>query len=397
MNVLEQTNPDTIGETVSVPRSALKRRKGLDFWLTSLKGPTYEEFQITLQSFPGEKSAELVRRLACMLTENNATVVRHEIFGPTAMCQEILRSLQHTIPGFDWPVMWIGNNANASDISGMHVFAIAGVPVDTVYKDGVPIGRVFDDAQARHCLLSGLKPANPSASQPAQCKQVFRSLESALSETGMNLADVARTWFFLHDIHSWYGEFNHARIEFFQEKKFFDHSLPASTGIGTYNSANAAIIGGAWAVQPVNGSVLISEVTSPLQCASMEYGSAFSRAVLVDTLSCRRLLISGTASIGPDGHSAHIGDPRRQIVLTMEVVRAILVSRGFDFLDVTRATAYFKDIVDTRIFGDWRTEHNLEFLPLIEVQADICRPELLFEIELDAIQINPGCLHRDSG
>ena len=101
----------------------------------------------------------------------------------------------------------------------------------------------------------------------------------------------------------------------------------------------------------------------------------------------QRLLISGTASNGPDSRSAHAGDLRKHIALTMEIAHAILVSRGFDFSDVTRATAYFKNIQDAPVFDEWRRGRDGEFLPLIVAQSDICRPELLFEMELDAISL----------
>lgn len=341
---------------------------------------------MTLQPLPGEKPAGMVRRLAKVLREKNAIVVRHEIFESVTARKEIMRALQQEIQNDWWPVMWIrGGKDTDNAISGMHVFAVAGTRVQTICTDGQPVGRVFDDGQIRHCVLAGMKPTNLSVSKLAQCREVFSNLERVLREADMNMADVVRTWFFLDDIHSWYGEFNNTRIEFFKKKKLLGGLLPASTGIGGQNPFGAALVAGAWAVQAMNSSVAVHAVPSPLQCSSMEYGSAFSRAVSVDTLSCRRLLISGTASIGPDGRSLHTGDLHKQIGLSMKVVREILGSCGFDFSHITRATAYFKNIQDIPAFDLWRERQGLEPFPLIATQSDICRPELLFEIELDAI------------
>jgi enamine deaminase RidA (YjgF/YER057c/UK114 family) len=387
VNQLGQIRADGNGKTAIIsPKLALRKNNVPGLWMTSVEGLSHEEFHLTLQPLLGEKPKEMVQRLATVLQKKNATVVRHEIFGSVAAHKETIQILQREIPDFDWPMMWIENGKNTdSAISGMHVFAVAGTNVDTVRQEGEPIGRVFDDGQTRHCLLSGLKPANPSVSNPAQCREVFKNLEHALHEVDMNMTDVARTWFFLDNIRSWYREFNNARIEFFKERKLLDGLLPASTGIGGRNPGGVAIIGGAWAIQAAKSSVSITEAPSPLQCSSMEYGSAFSRAVLVDTPLCHRLLISGTASIGPDGRSLHVGDLRRQLALTMEVAREILASRGFNFSNVTRATTYFKNLQEVLVFNAWQREHSLEFLPLVAVPADICRQELLFEIELDAI------------
>jgi hypothetical protein len=71
----------------------------------------------------------------------------------------------------------------------------------------------------------------------------------------------------------------------------------------------------------------------------------------------------------------------------MEVANAILISRGFNFSDVTRATAYFKNIQDAPAFDAWRQEQKVEPFPFIVAQSTICRDELLFEIELDALVV----------
>ena len=283
------------------PRLTLKRQRGHGLWITSFEWPAYKEFHLTLQPLPKERPTEMVRRLATVLKEKNAIVVRHEIFGSVAEYAETMRILQQEVRNFDWPVMWIGGGTDAENgISGMHVFAVAATHVDTICQEGEPVGRIFSDGHVRHCLLGNLLPSNPSVSKSVQCRETFEKTERLLFKAGMQMANVVRTWFFLDDILSWYEEFNDIRTEFFRERKLLNGLLPASTGVGGRNPAGTVIIGGAWAVQATGNPVAAHAVPSPLQCSSMEYGSAFSRAVSVATSSCRRLLISGTASIGPE-------------------------------------------------------------------------------------------------
>jgi enamine deaminase RidA (YjgF/YER057c/UK114 family) len=267
----------------------------------------------------------------------------------------------------------------------MHVFAVAGTRAKTICLNGQPAGRTFSNGSVKHCLLGDLRPSDKFAPKPAQCRQAFENLECALRQAGMSMANLLRTWFFLDDIHSWYREFNDRRNAFYRQREVFKRLIPASTGVGGRNPTGAAVVAGAWAVQAPVGSAAVREVPSPLQCPSLEYGSAFSRAVLVTEPGLHRLLVSGTASIEPSGRSAHVGNVRKQIGLAMEVVQAILASRGFDFCDVTRATAYFKNVQDMPAFDPWLADHDLDLLPLVVAQADLCREELLFEIELDAI------------
>ena len=54
--------------------------------------------------------------------------------------------------------------------------------------------------------------------------------------------------------------------------------------------------------------------------------------------------------------------------------------------DVSRATVYVKNPADAPRYTEWCATHDVR-LPALVVQADICREELLFEIEIDAIAL----------
>jgi hypothetical protein len=57
--------------------------------------------------------------------------------------------------------------------------------------------------------------------------------------------------------------------------------------------------------------------------------------------------------------------------------------------DVSRAIAYFKDINDSPMLKQYCRENNLPHMPIAVAHGDICRDDLLFEIEVDAVQIHP--------
>jgi enamine deaminase RidA (YjgF/YER057c/UK114 family) len=356
--------------------------------LTVIGWQSYREFHLTIRPLSCENPTGTVCRLATILRDKNANIVRQEIFGSISAHAETLRALQHEFGSVDWPVTLVeGLGSGNGGISGMHIFAVAGTQVDTIRQEGKVVGRIFDDGCVRHCFLGNLAPTNPSVSKSVQSREMFERMEQALIEAGMDMTNVVRTWLFLDDILSWYEELNDIRTGFFRKKKLSHGLLPASTGIGGRNTAGTAIVGGAWAVQITDDSVAVRAVPSPLQCSSLEYGSAFNRAVLIDMPAARRLLVSGTASIEPNGRSAHVGDLRKQIGLTMKVTHAILASRGFNFSDVTRSTAYFKNIQDAPAFDIWRQEQKVEPFPLVMTESIICRDELLFEVELDALVV----------
>jgi enamine deaminase RidA (YjgF/YER057c/UK114 family) len=102
-----------------------------------------------------------------------------------------------------------------------------------------------------------------------------------------------------------------------------------------------------------------------------------------------RLFISGTASIDKDGKTIFLNDTAGQLEFTMKVVKAILNEAKMDWSNAVSSMAYFKHSRDFGLFDNYCQKHNLK-LPHIKVQADVCRDDLLFELELDAV--NKGFL-----
>lgn len=119
--------------------------------------------------------------------------------------------------------------------------------------------------------------------------------------------------------------------------------------------------------------------------------SSFSRGMRIDLGNVVILLISGTASIDEQGRSIHIGDFRAQCRRTFLNITQLLESEGATWKDIVRTTCYLRDIDrDYEAFNEERTafykEQGLDPLPASTgIQAKLCRPELLVEIEAIAM------------
>jgi 2-iminobutanoate/2-iminopropanoate deaminase len=119
--------------------------------------------------------------------------------------------------------------------------------------------------------------------------------------------------------------------------------------------------------------------------------SSFSRGMRIDLNGLIILMISGTASIDEDGKSLHIGDIRAQMRRTLANITGLLESEGCTWNDIVRTTCYLRDIDrDYDAFNEERTafyqEQGLDPLPASTgIQAKLCRPELLVEIEAIAM------------
>ena len=119
--------------------------------------------------------------------------------------------------------------------------------------------------------------------------------------------------------------------------------------------------------------------------------SSFSRGMRIDLNGLTILLISGTASIDEHGKSLHIGDCRGQIRRTFANISGLLASEGCTWHDIVRTSCYLRDIDrDYEVFNEERTaffhEQELDPLPASTgIEAKLCRPELLVEIEAIAM------------
>src|SRR5215471_15851419 len=119
--------------------------------------------------------------------------------------------------------------------------------------------------------------------------------------------------------------------------------------------------------------------------------SSFSRGMRIDLNGVTILLISGTASIDENGVSVHIGDFRAQLRRTYDNITGLLESEGCSWKNIVRTTCYLRDIDrDYDVFNEERTkffqEQGLDPLPASTgIEAKLCRPELLVEMEAIAM------------
>lgn len=353
--------------------------------VTTLERGSILEHFITLTPEGDEAPDSLFRRAGAVVHGLGGQVISAEVLGMSAHDRRWLPDLARAIDGSGLPVGWV-ENTRAENLCGLYIWLASGMPITRVQSGGRVIGSIFEDDHARYCRLTGLLPGDISHGRPEQADIVLHGMAASLADHGLAFSDVFRTWFYNHDILAWYPEFNQVRNRFFQDRKVFDGLVPASTGIGGGNAVDAALVAGLLALRAKGPGVEVFTVPSPLQSSARDYGSSFSRAVEVAMPDHRRLYVSGTASIDKEGRTIFLDDTRGQVQMTMEVVQAILRSRGMDWADVTRSLAYFKRAEDAPLLGVHCRDNALAPFPVIVAENDVCRDDLLFEIEVDAVQ-----------
>ncbi len=351
-----------------------------DAEIATLSLPSHAEHCITVQAPENRDMNRFLRQAA---EERSATILSQFVFAGCQHYDEFNKETQT-----NWPVVWLqGDACKDGSLYSMQAVAVSGLNPQSIRLKGRDMGFTYEDETARYCRLRGVIPQDLTASRAEQTRSAFETMDAALKLNGFKFTDTIRTWIYLDRLLEWYDDFNAVRTTYFNETGIFDAMVPASTGIGAANQYGAAIMMDVLAVQPKNGKLKIQAVDSPLQNPALDYKSSFSRAVEMAYLTHKSVLISGTASIDPEGRTVHLDDPEKQIRLTMEVVKAILKSRGMGWGDLFRGIAYFKDMAYLPMYQNIALELGIPHFPLAISHADVCRHDLLFEIEVDAVKI----------
>lgn len=104
------------------------------------------------------------------------------------------------------------------------------------------------------------------------------------------------------------------------------------------------------------------------------------RAFIADIIE-----VSGTAAIDEHGISLYPGDIHAQIDCTFDKVQTLLAQEGAELKDICSATVFVKQPEFAKIFYEMSAARGLENFPCVCIVADVCREELLFEMDAEAV------------
>ena len=202
-----------------------------------------------------------------------------------------------------------------------------------------------------------------------------------------------RAWNYLVDITGGEGEaeryrrFNAGRYSAVGLSSGIEQNLPAASALGSES--------GGFVLCCLAGKKPGAQIENPRQLSASLYpkryglrSPMFARAALVPNGRGAQLLVSGTASIV--GHeSLHVGDPEAQLEETARNFEALVASAMQADIGRPRASrvrleslkVYLRDPADyERLLPRVRQLFAVAAEPLV-LRADICRRELLVEIE----------------
>ena len=245
-------------------------------------------------------------------------------------------------------------------------------------------------------ITGGIVPRVEGGSTFEQSKDIFDGIAKMLSGNGFKPSDIYRQWNYipgitmLNDGSQNYQEFNDARSIFYSCDNW-ENGYPAATGIGT--SAGGVVV----EICAIQGEPCANlPIDNPLQIAAHNYSQKVLDGKVLEKLSERStpkferarllentVLISGTAAIKGEC-SNYSTNAVEQAAETMEIMDRLTskdnipVENNGSSYDLLRV--YVKREQDIPAICDYMQNHYPAAMKHYLV-ADVCRPELLIEIE----------------
>ena len=379
-------------------------------------------------------------RIAETLREHHLEIVHERIFGSLSVEPSVMAARHSALRSYgfssDNPVTYVqGNPSWGVGFTGVIIHAVASNGASDVWPiqdNGVPCGRGWRRDASTYLMLQNIQ--GQGVSRSGQVRGMFERAERILGDNDASYKNVARTWLYLSRILEWYPEFNRARSEKYGEFGIMPGPgddrllLPASTGIGAYTPVGAAASMDLLAVVD-DTDKNISSVSFPLvgnpseerlripthraqasrsdrsgfhalhgssyprvrqlsnrkQLDAFRYGAAFSRGAVIKEDDVNIIQISGTAAIDEHGVSLYPGDIHSQINCTFDKIASLLRQEGAVLADICAATVFVKQPEYAEVFWKMAAERGLGDFPAVCVVADVCREELLFEIDAEAV------------
>lgn len=249
---------------------------------------------------------------------------------------------------------------------------------------------VLENQEGRFLFAGGFQDDFINKTIEAQSADVFSQVNDLLAKEGFPVNSIVRQWNYIEKITGFCGEyqnyqaFNDARASFY-EKTMWPEGYPAATGIGAHWGG---IVIDLDAVVFKQDDCSASPIDNKLQVAAHAYSDQvlvachnrkatpkFERAKRLSIKEKGLIYISGTAAIRGEESLKGVG-LAKQLEITMENIAQLVGKTG----ELSMLRVYLKD----KSFVDEAEQLMQAYkltVPVSYMWADVCRDELLIEIE----------------
>lgn len=366
-----------------------------------VKDKNYSKYYFTVDFMDIESDFdlnEIYRILFTKLKENNLKIVYEKFFGKISYQRKWNKMRKRILEENNIetaPSLYIeGLSVKGSPMSGVQVYAVSIDETCINYirnRQGYCIGTEIINKDRR--VLHLLENTESIPDKENEYNNILQDFEDTILQYNFVCTDIIRTWIYLYDINSYYQNFNKARRDFFTKVGINympnANNLPASTCIEGYG-VNKTSCMQVYCIDKQNSDIEISRVYNEYQNEaagdSYIYKPTFSRGIIVNYEDLVELQISGTASINKDGNTIYINNPYKQIEYTLKNIENILRKADMDFSDLCHVTCFFKEPQYYNMFESILKSNHITKFPCNCVVGNVCRDDLLFEIDGIAVK-----------
>lgn len=246
----------------------------------------------------------------------------------------------------------------------------------------------YEVSHGNYRHLWSMSNFNKASKSEYQTRLLFNDYIIRLAEQGCSLANnCIRTWLFVQNVDVNYASVVKARNEVFLTQGLTDKThFIASTGIAGRHADHEVLVQmDAYAIEGLHPEQIHYLYAPTHLNPTYEYGVSFERGTYVDYGDRRQVFISGTASINNRGEVMYAGDIRKQTLRMWENVEVLLAEAECTFEHVGHLLIYLRDIADYTVAQEM-FEERFPNIPKVYLQAPVCRPGWLIEMECMAVK-----------
>ncbi|MDR0338625.1 MAG: hypothetical protein LBI18_16255 [Planctomycetaceae bacterium] len=369
----------------------------------------------------GQTVSDWSRQIRSLL-ESCQTVLRQEHFDEHAAIigqffladigkKELVRQIfAEFFPNEAYALTFVPQSPASGVVLSLELWAITGDCSATVAVQSQQLGfgvtAEFD--HLRWYFLGDVRPDDQPVGAYTRSLRAFQRLAQQLEQHGFRSEQIVRTWIYQGHLvlpegkTQRYKELNRARTDFFKGISFLKDYLPlkdrgevypASTGIG---ADDVDVVMSAIAVAGDGKDVMAIPLENPNQTSAFDYGTVyspqspkFSRAMAVVVKNSCLVFVSGTASI-TESESRFPENPEKQTEQTLDNIAQLIDGKNLERHGILGFVSDLSHLKIARVYVKRPNElavikkvcdQRLGMIPILYTIADVCRPELLVEIE----------------
>jgi enamine deaminase RidA (YjgF/YER057c/UK114 family) len=358
-----------------------------------------------------EQAADALKTIEAVIKEEGTlgSIVKQAVFVRDPKSMDECRAIINDFYGPELPATsYIAQPPCGGKLISIEALGVGRRPGDVkiLRLSNTSVIASHNDLSWIHC--ANIMPDTPATRVYGQALSCFRQMNEELASCGVNFNQVIRTWLYLGDITGpegdlqRYQELNRARTDYFQGVNFFEGRLPegfnketypASTGIGT---SDREVLMSCIALDTRRDDIKLVPLENPVQTSAFDYSAVYSpespkfaRAMAVTAGEFATIFVSGTASI-TKSETLHEGDAVGQTLQTLANIQALISEENFRQHGAPGFGTGLRNLALVRVYIKRQEDYEgvrrvcqemLGELPTVYAIADVCRPDLLVEIE----------------